>query len=154
MFSKAKANNDASSKTDARKQVPSIISASLRIVGNLVSAGDVQVDGVVDGDIKSRALTISHGAAVNGAIEADKVYVQGEVNGQITAENVVLGASARVVGDVVHRDLVIESGAFLEGHCRHLAAAPVEATAEAERSKPASGEEGGADSKLQEASAA
>jgi len=127
MFSKAKkSNGDAvAPKADARKQVPSIISASLRIVGNLVSAGDVQVDGIVDGDVKSRSLTISQGAAVNGSIEADSVYIQGQVNGQITAENVVLGATARVVGDVVHSNLVIESGAFLEGHCRHLAVATV-----------------------------
>lgn len=97
MFSKAKKSNGdvAAPKADARKQVPSIISASLRIVGNLVSAGDVQVDGIVDGDVKSRTLTISQGAAVNGSIEADSVYIQGQVNGQITAENVVLGASAR-----------------------------------------------------------
>jgi cytoskeletal protein CcmA (bactofilin family) len=126
MFSRAKSNSDAAApKADARKQVPSIISASLRIVGNLVSAGDVQVDGIVDGDVKSRTLTISQGAAVNGSIEADSVYIQGEVNGQITAENVVLGVTARVVGDVVHSTLVIESGAFLEGHCRHLAVATV-----------------------------
>lgn len=155
MFSKAKAKSDASSKADLRKQVPSIISASLRIVGNLVSAGDVQVDGIVDGDVKSRVLTISHGAAVNGSIEADNVYIQGEVHGQITAENVVLGASARVVGDVVHRDLVIESGAFLEGHCRHLATVTVidEAAEASEEAAPAA-ESVDDEAKMREASAA
>jgi cytoskeletal protein CcmA (bactofilin family) len=126
MFSKAKSGVDAqAAKDEARKQVPSIISASLRIVGNLVSAGDVQVDGTVDGDVKSLTLTVSAGAAVNGAIEADNVYIQGKVNGQITAENVVLGANAHVVGDIVHSKLVIEAGAFLEGHCRHLPTAEV-----------------------------
>ena len=157
MFSKAKANKDATPKADARKQVPSIISASLRIVGNLVSAGDVQIDSIVDGDVKSRILTISQGAAVNGAIEADNVYVQGEVNGQITAENVVLGASARVVGDVVHNNLVIESGAFLEGHCRHLAIATVveETPAEpATATEMAAEESAPAEEKLPEALAA
>ena len=157
MFSKAKANKDASPEADARNQVPSIISASLRIVGNLVSAGDVQIDGIVDGDVKSRVLTISQGAAVNGAIEADNVYVQGEVNGQITAENVVLGASARVVGDVVHKNLVIESGAFLEGHCRHSAIATVveETPAEtATETETAAEESAPADEKLRVASAA
>jgi len=155
MFSKAKKSNGdaASPKGDARKQVPSIISASLRIVGNLVSAGDVQVDGVVDGDVKSRTLTISQGAAVNGAIEADSVYIQGEVNGQITAENVVLGASARVVGDVVHSKLVIESGAFLEGHCRHLAVATVvedQPSAAAEGDAPSDVEAASVDSQAAE----
>ncbi|HEY4136330.1 MAG TPA: polymer-forming cytoskeletal protein [Alphaproteobacteria bacterium] len=122
MFSKAKSDPEAlRAKAESRNQVPSIISASLRIVGNLVSAGDVQVDGTVQGDVKSRTLSISQGAAVNGAIEADSVYIQGEVNGQITAQNVVLGATARVIGDVVHSNLVVESGAFLEGHCSHIA---------------------------------
>jgi len=121
MFSKGKSDADSvRTKPDGRHQIPSIISASLRIVGNLVSDGDVQVDGVVDGDVRSRKLTISEGAAVNGAIEADDVRIHGIVNGQITAKNVLLGATAKVLGDVIHADLIVESGAFLEGHCRQL----------------------------------
>lgn len=103
-----------------RDRVPSIISSSLRIVGDLVSEGDVQVDGLIEGDVKARTLTVSEGAAVHGQINADEVCIRGKVEGQITAQKVELGHSARVSGDVVHVELSIESGAFLEGHCRHL----------------------------------
>lgn len=99
---------------------PSIISASLRIVGNLVSDGDIQVDGIVDGDVQSRSLTISQGASVNGSIAAETVRIDGAVNGHIKASNVMLGPTARVFGDIIHASLVVEAGAFLEGHCRRL----------------------------------
>jgi cytoskeletal protein CcmA (bactofilin family) len=101
-----------------RNAPPSIISSSLRIVGNLVSDGDIQVDGTVDGDVQSRSLTISQGAAVNGAISSDSVRVDGAVNGQIKAANVLLGPTAHVMGDIIHASLVVEAGAFVEGHVR------------------------------------
>lgn len=41
------------------------------------------------------------------------------MQGQISAEAVELGRTARVLGDILHQDLSIESGAFLEGNCRH-----------------------------------
>ena len=49
---------------------------------------------------------------MRGQITAQKVIIRGEVQGQISAEAVELG-------DILHQDLSIESGAFLEGNCRH-----------------------------------
>jgi cytoskeletal protein CcmA (bactofilin family) len=115
MFSKDTKNGRG--KTTSR--VPSIISANLRIVGDLVSEGDVQVDGVVEGDVHARSLTVSQGAAIRGQIIAESVCIRGNVNGQITADQVELGRTAKVNGDIVHAMLAIESGAFIEGHCRH-----------------------------------
>jgi cytoskeletal protein CcmA (bactofilin family) len=118
MFSKGKKEIEVSRPLS--RNPPSIISASLRIVGNLVSDGDIQVDGTVDGDVHSRSLTVSQGAAVNGGISAESVRIDGAVNGHIKASNVILGPTARVLGDVIHAQLVIEAGAFLEGHCRRM----------------------------------
>lgn len=123
MFSKGKREVDVTRSSG--RNPPSIISASLRIVGNLVSDGDIQIDGTVDGDVQSRTLTISQGAAVNGGVAADSVRIDGAVNGHITASNVVLGPTARVLGDVIHANLVIEAGAFIEGHCRRMEMEPV-----------------------------
>lgn len=126
MFSKDKREVEAPRATKmSNRNPPSIISASLRIVGNLVSDGDIQVDGTVDGDVHSRSLTISHGASVNGGISAETVRIDGAVTGQIKASNVMLGATSRVIGDVIHATLVIEAGAFLEGHCRRMEAEAV-----------------------------
>jgi cytoskeletal protein CcmA (bactofilin family) len=108
------------SKTDAGKQVPSIISASLRIVGNLVSDGEVQVDGGIEGDVTCRTLTVSEHAVIRGEVDAETVRIHGTVHGQIKATNVSMGPTAKVMGDVIHSNLVIESGAFVEGHCKRL----------------------------------
>jgi cytoskeletal protein CcmA (bactofilin family) len=99
---------------------PSIISADLRIVGDLVSAGDIQIDGEVEGDIQSRTLTVGEGAQVKGSISAETVRVCGAVTGQIKATTVTLDKTAKVMGDILHTSLAIEPGAFLEGHCRRL----------------------------------
>jgi cytoskeletal protein CcmA (bactofilin family) len=48
------------------------------------------------------------------------VRIHGTVHGQIKAKNVSMGPTAKVIGDVVHANLVIESGAFVEGHCKRL----------------------------------
>jgi cytoskeletal protein CcmA (bactofilin family) len=110
-----------SKKGEGKTLVPSIISASLRIVGNLVSDGDVQVDGTIEGDVTSRSLTVSENASITGQVEAETVRIHGTIRGQIKATNVAMGQTAKVVGDVVHANLVIESGAFIEGHCKRLA---------------------------------
>lgn len=123
MFSKDRKEAETALGTaDRKQQPPSIISASLKIIGNLISEGDVQVDGVIEGDVKSRTLTVSENATVKGEIEAKTVRVRGSVIGQINADNVELGSTAKVVGDVVHAVLTIEAGAALEGNCRRLEA--------------------------------
>jgi len=99
---------------------PSIISADLRIIGDLTSEGEIQIDGTVDGDIRTKNLLIGETANIKGEIVADKVQVHGTINGQIKARSVTLARSARVIGDILHEDLAIENGAFLEGHCKRL----------------------------------
>ena len=99
---------------------PSIISADLQIVGDMSSGGDLQVDGAVQGDIRSQALTIGESAQVRGSVYAETVRVCGSVIGQIEAKRVELTRTARVTGDILHEVLSIESGAYLEGNCRRI----------------------------------
>jgi cytoskeletal protein CcmA (bactofilin family) len=103
-----------------RNAAPSIISADLKIVGDLTSAGDIQIDGHVEGDINSRTITIGEAAQVTGSISGDTIRVCGSINGQIKGQTVTLDKSARVVGDILHHSLAIEPGAFIEGHCRRI----------------------------------
>jgi cytoskeletal protein CcmA (bactofilin family) len=122
----AVANGSAPTVRRQPSGVPSIISADLTIEGNLISHGDLQVDGTVQGDIRSRTLTLGEHAQVTGGIEAETVRICGEVTGEINAKTVVLTKTAKVVGDVVHESLAVEAGAYIDGHCRRgEAEAPV-----------------------------
>ncbi len=103
-----------------RKGSPSIISAGLTITGNLTSDGEVQVDGIVLGDIRAGTLSVGEGACITGEILAERVLIKGEIIGTIRANAVELAKSAMVRGDILHEVLSIEAGANVEGHCKHI----------------------------------
>ena len=109
MFSSNKKDTSTSPAGVAKNAAPSLLSSDLVINGNLESAGDMQVDGTVEGDIKSKKLTISASAVVRGSIEAESVVIAGSVIGQIKA-----------IADVIQERLTIEPGAFFEGNSRHF----------------------------------
>jgi len=119
MFSKNKKNAQQTQNNQPRT-VPSIISADLKIVGDLASSGEIQVDGDVTGDIRSKVLLVGETASIKGEIRAETVRVHGHIKGQIRATFVNLAKSAHVVGDILHENLSIQEGAFLEGHITHM----------------------------------
>lgn len=115
MFSKDK---DPSEKR--APGAPSILSEGMQVTGDIVSDGEVQIDGVLSGDIHCAKLTVGETGRINGSVVADDCLVHGEVVGQIKSDAVTLSRSSRVEGDVLHDMLAIEPGARLDGHCRRL----------------------------------
>jgi cytoskeletal protein CcmA (bactofilin family) len=99
---------------------PSIISRDLKIKGDLICNGDIQIDGEVEGDVQSRSITVGEGADVRGSISSDNIRICGSVNGQLKGQSVVLAKTAKIVGDVIHQTLAVEPGAFFEGQCRRI----------------------------------
>ena len=98
---------------------PSIISADVVINGTISSSGDIQIDGRVEGDVRSIGLVIGDKAEINGEVLAEDVTVRGKVTGRIRARKVLLAATSHVEGDILHEAFAVESGAFFEGNCRH-----------------------------------
>lgn len=118
MFSKAK--GDGESKRKRKPASPTIISADLTVTGNLTSDGEVQIDGVIDGDVKSARLSVGQQGKIVGSVRAERALIRGRVDGQIRAQEVTLTKTAQVKGDIYHDTLSIEPGAQLDGHCRRL----------------------------------
>ena len=90
MFSKTKRRSGLSHDTQDGSKViapPSLISPSQRIVGNLRSQGEVQIDGTVDGDVLANTLIIGEKGTINGESVADDVVVRGLLanNGNLAA---------------------------------------------------------------------
>ena len=104
-----------------RPTAPSIICADLTVTGGLTASGDIQIDGIVEGDVRSAGLVIGEKAEVHGEIFAEDVIVRGKVMGRIRARKVLLAATAHVEGDILHESFAVEAGAFFDGHCRHSA---------------------------------
>jgi cytoskeletal protein CcmA (bactofilin family) len=102
----------------SRVQSVSVISKALKITGQLESTEDIRIDGEVDGDVRAVSVTIGSGAKVKGTVYGTAVELSGTIDGKIEAERVVLTSTAHMSGDVIHQDITIESGAFIDGHCR------------------------------------
>lgn len=96
----------------------SVIGGDLKVVGNLISKGDLQIEGEVEGDVNAASVTVGRSAKLVGGIKADRVEVQGSVKGQVDAGSVNFASSARMEGDVVHDSLSMEGGAYINGHCK------------------------------------
>ncbi len=104
----------------AAGSVPSIISPDLKIVGNLKSDGEIQIDGTIEGDIEAHMLTVGEQGKIDGSTVAETVRIFGTVNGRVQAKTVRLDASARVTADITHETLSIEVGAYFEGRMHSL----------------------------------
>lgn len=96
----------------------SVISKALKITGQLESSEDIQIDGQIEGDVRGVHVKVGNNAKVKGTVYGDEVEVAGTVEGKIEAKKVILSATAHMAGDVVHQDIRIESGAFIDGHCK------------------------------------
>ena len=125
MFSK---NNKSNTSTDsnvnqpaAKTRVPSIMASDLVVTGDIVSDGEVQIDGEVVGDIRSNVLLVGVSAKIKGEIFADTIRIHGNINGQIKAKTVHLAKTAHVVGDILHENLSVDEGAYIEGHITRMA---------------------------------
>jgi cytoskeletal protein CcmA (bactofilin family) len=99
----------------ASKHQGTVIAKGLKIVGSVTAEGLIEVNGEIEGEIHCTSLVISRGAHVNGTVAAERVVVDGNVEGPIEGGDVFLRSQANVVGDIHHQSLAIEKGASFEG---------------------------------------
>jgi cytoskeletal protein CcmA (bactofilin family) len=97
------------------KPAASVLSSDLTITGNVRTSGDIQVEGVVEGDVRAHTLIVGESATVKGEVVAEEVVVHGRVTGRLRGLKIRLSSSARCEGDIVHKTIAIESGAHFEG---------------------------------------
>jgi cytoskeletal protein CcmA (bactofilin family) len=97
---------------------PSIISSALVVVGRLESAGDIQIDGRVEGDVRGQAVRIGNTAVVKGTVTGELVELAGTLEGKIEARSAVLQRTARMNGDIIHQTLQVDEGSSFTGSSR------------------------------------
>ncbi len=99
----------------ASRQRGTVIAKGLKIVGSVTAEGLVEVNGQIEGELHCTSLVIARGAQVSGTVEAERVVVDGNVEGPIHGGDVMLKSQAHVVGDIHHQSLAIQKGAFFDG---------------------------------------
>jgi cytoskeletal protein CcmA (bactofilin family) len=91
------------------------IAEKLKIIGSVTAEGAVEVNGDLEGDLTCASLAVSRKARIRGSVQADRIVVNGRIEGPIRGRIVVLKSRAHVVGDIMATTLSVEKGAFFDG---------------------------------------
>ena len=103
---------------------PSLLGKEIKIIGKISSKGALQLDGVLEGEIKASKLVIEKSAKVVGSVTSEDLVIKGRIIGPVFGKKVRFGSSARVEGDTFHETIAIEDGAYYEGSIRRHSIAP------------------------------
>ena len=99
-----------------------LISKDSEIIGDIKFSGDLEVQGLIRGNIFTKSDTsatvrVVEGGRVEGEIHAPKVIINGEVKGDVhCGEHVELAAKANVEGNVHYNLIEMVKGAQLNGN--------------------------------------
>jgi cytoskeletal protein CcmA (bactofilin family) len=109
-----------------------VIAADAKIGGSIMAMQDLEIAGIVRGDVECHArLIIADTGEVHGQVIARELVVEGLIEGDVEVSGrLSIGSTGRLLGDASARSVSIEEGAIVSGACsmgvRALAAAPGE----------------------------
>lgn len=119
-------------ETDHREtSTINIIAQGTQVEGSILTNGDCRIDGVVKGNVTSKAkIIIGRSGKVEGNITCSNIDIEGTVLAETltVTELVFLKATANLHGNISTGKIAIEPGAEFSGNCKmhntRAAAAP------------------------------
>lgn len=102
---------------EAGHEPETVIAASVKLEGDFSSAGNVLIEGVVEGSLRTeRDLRVGERARISADVHAANAVVAGEVHGNLNVgERLELEPTAHVYGDIFTKVIVVASGAQING---------------------------------------
>ena len=111
----AEISNTYSDSNSHDSSTSSLLGKGIKIIGKISSKGAIQLDGILEGEIKASKLVIEKSAKVVGSVTSEDLVIKGRIIGPVFGKKVRFGSSARVEGDTFHETIAIEDGAYYEG---------------------------------------
>lgn len=103
-----------------RGTIPSIISEGSEFKGNIKTSGEIQIDGVINGNVRAKQVVVGVNGNVRGNVTANFLRICGKIEGEIRAETLEIVSSASVKGNIYKKTISIESGSKVIGNINEL----------------------------------
>lgn len=112
-----KGTSNTGMPTDKPDEVETVVGPSVKVEGDFASEGNIVVKGTVAGSVHtSKHLLAEQGAKIMANVRAASVKIAGEVRGNLKVkESLELTSTAKVLGDMEAKVLIVEAGALICG---------------------------------------
>lgn len=104
-------------KKNTEVKISTLIGKGCELAGDFIAKDSARIDGKVDGNVTvTGSLLVGAGGCINGNVTAVSVLIGGEVNGDVNAtEKAELTDTAKVLGDITTKVIVIDENAIFQG---------------------------------------
>ena len=95
------------------------ITTGTSITGDIISNGDIRIDGILKGNLNTKGkVVVGNEGVINGEIECKNADISGKIEGKVkVSELLSLSKSAKISGEITTNRLAIEPGAIFSGTC-------------------------------------
>lgn len=104
---------------EAENHSINLIGTGTVIEGNILSNGDIRIDGNLKGNLSTRGkVIVGESGKITGEVNCKSFDVEGSIEGKVVVSELLsLRARSKVLGDIVTNKLAIEPGAVFTGKC-------------------------------------
>lgn len=105
------------SRIEKFKDAETVIGSSIKVKGNFQGKGNIVIEGMLEGSVKTEAnLFVGEEARVVANIESIDSSIHGEVHGNIKSKGyLAIGKTAKIFGDIQYTEISVEKGALING---------------------------------------
>ena len=97
------------------------VGETLQLEGDLRSSGNIDVAGLINGNVFVQEMTVTETGSIRGSLEAVTIEINGHIEGKITADSVIVGRNAVIKGDIFFKKtLKTEEGADIDGYIKRV----------------------------------
>lgn len=96
-----------------------VIAEGVKVEGNFISKGNVLVEGMLKGSVKTdQDLRVGERAKIIATVLAANATISGEIQGTIKVSGQLeLMPTAKIIGDLEAKTLIVAAGACINGKC-------------------------------------
>lgn len=101
----------------AAEKGQNVIGKGTVIAGNIITDGDLKIEGKVQGDVTTKTtLIVAEGSVIEGNLIAQHAEIAGRVHGTVQATGLLtIKSTGTIDGDVITMNLNVEAGSTFTG---------------------------------------